>query len=241
MAITDKTIAELQRAVETQVLDIDGKKFTTRNVFPPPREEFKQPVEIRVATLTGFTAYVKKFISQGAFVHVVNHSLVGFVGDLYGECKQRDAFCCAAFEDLFGKSFSFGQYHDHESFIVCLQSLFVPTPERADVLKVIGTIKDEQVRQFSDDGVSQSVAAKAGSVLVTEVAVPNPVMLRPWRTFREIEQPESAFVLRVRQGKEGGKPTCALFEADGGRWKLEAVEGIKKFLEAQQLAIPIIA
>jgi hypothetical protein len=28
-------------------------------------------------------------------------------------------------------------------------------------------------------------------------------------------------------------PTCALFEADGGAWKLEGMNNIKKYLEVQ--------
>lgn len=61
-------------------------------------------------------------------------------------------------------------------------------------------------------------------------AVPNPVYLKPFRTFTEITQPESAFVLRMR---ESGGIQVALFEADGGAWKNEAILAIKDYLEIQ--------
>jgi hypothetical protein len=67
------------------------------------------------------------------------------------------------------------------------------------------------------------------------------VELRPYRTFREIEQPASKFVLRVKRGGEGQKPGCALFEADGGFWKLEAIENIRKYIASKNLNITIIA
>ena len=62
-----------------------------------------------------------------------------------------------------------------------------------------------------------------------EAAVPNPVTLAPFRTFRDVAQPASLFVLRVQGG--GETPNVALFEADGGAWRLAAIENIKKWLE----------
>ena len=44
----------------------------------------------------------------------------------------------------------------------------------------------------------------------------------------EVEQPESEFLLRVRDGGEVG-----LFEADGGMWKLQAKNNIKSFFDNQ--------
>ena len=58
------------------------------------------------------------------------------------------------------------------------------------------------------------------------VPVPNPVALVPFRTFIEVEQPESKFVFRVKDG-----PQMGLFEADGGEWRLAAMLRIKEYLE----------
>ena len=54
------------------------------------------------------------------------------------------------------------------------------------------------------------------------------VPLRPFRTFQEVEQPESEFLLRMDE--EGN---IGLFEADGGMWKLKARQTVKAFLEEQ--------
>ena len=50
------------------------------------------------------------------------------------------------------------------------------------------------------------------------------VMLRPFRTFLEVEQPESEFLLRVDPDEGIG-----FFEADGGIWKLEAKKNIADY------------
>ena len=92
-----------------------------------------------------------------------------------------------------------------------------------------------------DNGVSQQTVTTAGGVVLVGTApVPNPVTLAPYRTFREIEQPESLFVLRMRTGKDGEKPTAALFEADGGSWKLEAIKRIAAYLREQVGTSPAV-
>jgi hypothetical protein len=78
-----------------------------------------------------------------------------------------------------------------------------------------------------DDGVSQAIQAKVGVATVATVQVPNPVVLAPFRTFVEVDQPESELIFRMQNG-----PRCALFEADGGAWKLTAMRNIKDYLHA---------
>ena len=49
--------------------------------------------------------------------------------------------------------------------------------------------------------------------------------LMPFRTFREVPQPESEFILRLDD-----KGRIGLFEADGGMWKIEAKLNIEHYL-----------
>ena len=80
-------------------------------------------------------------------------------------------------------------------------------------------------------GIKTGIASKG------EAVVPNPVRLRPFRTFVEVEQPESAFVFRMRQDSDDGVE-CAVFEADGGAWKNAAMENIKKYLQLELSDLP---
>lgn len=61
--------------------------------------------------------------------------------------------------------------------------------------------------------------------------------LLPYRTFLEVDQPESSFVFRVNEGR-GGAPTFKLVAADGGLWKSQAMENVKKFLTDALADIP---
>jgi hypothetical protein len=161
-------------------------------------------------------------------VHVVSPQIVTISGPIMERARNREVYVKATALNL-ADGF-LGKFTSHEDFIIGLQSRFVESVERAAVLRAIGTIKNESVKSVSDDGITQTVQAKAGTVMVAEAAVPNPVTLAPYRTFREVEQPASAFVLRANQGRPGGLPEVGLFEADGGAWRIVAVERIALWL-----------
>jgi hypothetical protein len=239
--ISKETIDELQKAVKTELINSGETEYVTRPVFLPPERVQHQPKCLQLSTLTGFVEYVENYNEdeESKVVHVVNFNDVRLYSRLYSEQKIRNTYVQATIESVFGSSFSFGTWYDHEAFIIGVQSLFVNSDDRQKVLAVIGTIREQQVKEHSDDGVTQKVTASAGQVLVTEIPVPNPVLLRPFRTFREIQQPSSLFVLRVRTGKT--KPECALFEADGGAWKLEAINGIAEYLRKRIKDVVIVA
>jgi hypothetical protein len=240
--IPDAAVQAIQESVKTAVIKIDDKEYVTREVFDPPEDSV--PVALKLHTLTGLVDFINfeaEGFGHGVAVHVENHDKVNVVSAVFGRAEQRATYAAASSENILGRGFQFGTFMDCEAFIISLQSLFVQTPELSDVLRVVGNIKEENVRTTGDDGVTQTVTARAGIARVAELEVPNPVELQPFRTFREVEQPSSTFILRMRQGKEGSLPTCALFEADGGKWKLDAVESVKAFLAERLSGTPIIA
>ncbi|WP_101772355.1 hypothetical protein [Peptostreptococcus faecalis] len=123
---------------------------------------------------------------------------------------------------------AFNDYYDTEKFNVLLQSAFLDNEDKALLLQVAGNIKEEAIKTTGDDGVSQVATIKSGVATVQDVVVPNPAKLKPMRTFNEVEQPESKFIFRMKDG-----PSCALFEADGGAWRNEAMKNIKEYLEKE--------
>jgi len=85
------------------------------------------------------------------------------------------------------------------------------------------------------------VQARAGVALVSDVAVPNPILLCAYRTFRDVVQPSSLFVLRVQSGRTGGLPEVGLFEADGGAWRITTTERVREWLAQALSTISILA
>ncbi len=94
------------------------------------------------------------------------------------------------------------------------------------ILETLGAreMTDEKSVSTNDNGITQTVEARQGVALNALVEVKPRVLLRPFRTFLEVEQPESEFLLRVHP-EEG----IGFFEADGGIWKLEAKKNIADY------------
>ena len=119
----------------------------------------------------------------------------------------------------------FNRKLDYETMMITLKSKFVETPELLELVKLLGTITEENSATASDDGFTQTVVVRKGIMLHENKAV-NPIRkLKPFRTFNEVEQPESEFLLRLSEG--GG---VALYEADGGAWKLQARRNVAEYL-----------
>lgn len=161
-------------------------------------------------------------------VHVASPALVTIGGPLAERTRSREVYLNAKAMDL--TDGFLGSYMPLETFIIGLQIRFVDAEERPRLLALLSNVKSSVVKTALDDGMTQVVEARTGVVLIHDVAVPNPVTLCPYRTFRDIAQPSSRFVLRVKEGKPGSLPEVGLFEADGGLWRLTAIDRVRNWL-----------
>lgn len=117
-------------------------------------------------------------------------------------------------------------WREKEDALIELRSLFIPNEGTEYLLDLLSRMTNENEVSTQDNGVTQTVQARQGVALSTFVTVKPRVKLQPFRTFLEVEQPESEFLLRVDAEKG-----IAFFEADGGIWKLEAKRNIANYFE----------
>lgn len=122
----------------------------------------------------------------------------------------------------------FDTYMDAEDAGIMLQTQFEADQHRDVVLSIITNMREEQSGQIADDGISQRVTIKQGIAEVDTTIFKNPAYLAPRRTFPEIKQVYSPFVVRFKTGAQ-----AAVFESDGGAWKFDAVKAIGKWLREQ--------
>lgn len=191
---------------------------------------------IQMNTLTSLVDYLKAGVDSMAdkmLVQVVSPMKVRVLSMLDADRKREELVDVEAMIP----DFEYGRYMGNERFIIALQSKFIANDDRDLLLQFAGTVKDESIAQYGDDGVTQKATIKTGITSVGDAVVPNPVKLRPFRTFIEVEQPESAFVFRMRQA-EGHGVECAIFEADGGAWKNAAMKSIKEYLQYELAELP---
>ena len=164
------------------------------------------------------------------FVHVVSPTEVELISNLDGDRKRETlAYVKASLPKI-----NLNNFMSQEEFIIMMQSQFEDfeidgVSDRQIVLQVAGNVIDKTVADYGDDGITQKATIKTGLANADDVKVPNPVVLVPYRSFQEIIQVPSRFVFRMRQSSNG--VNCALFEADGGAWKIDAVMRVKTYLE----------
>jgi len=228
-------VNDVERIVKmSHTVEINGVTYSARDL-KPVFDETKVET-IKVGNIQAIIDYVDDnpdgLDRVDLIVHVLDENNVFLTRKFALESKVRMVFMHAKNEQ---HNFSFGRFINHEDFIIKLQSMFVDTPDRARVILYVSKLTTQNSIQLEDDGITQMARVTKGvSGAVKEMQpAPSMVNLRPFRTFAEIEQPESTFLLRLSQ-KGGDVPECALFEADGGMWRNKAIKNIKAYLREQE-------
>lgn len=217
------------------LMEIGNRQFTDSKIYPVTQPEVSP---IACHTLTGLVDFYDALpVSDQSRVmfHVKDFNVVSIVSEIFGVEKQRETYITAS---AYTQGDPFNRYYGHEEFMINILSMFVQDETTAKVLKIVSNLKSEVGATYSDDGLTQTVTAKTGITKVENIDLPNPITLRPYRTFTDIEQPESSFILRLKQG-DGIQ--AALFEADGAAWKNKAIAGIKAYFEGRKTGVKIIA
>lgn len=190
------------------------------------------PCTLAVNALSGlltllFEEGVARYCRDGSklFIRVVDERAVSVYTDYKGQYDQVFLRYRPYRAEADIPRVTIGSEMTQDQAIIELQSLYGDTPDRAYLLDLLSQISVEDGVTSTDNGVTQTVTARQGVALKEAVPVKPIVRLQPYRTFLEVEQPVSDFLLRV--GQNGG---ITLYEADGGAWKLEAKNRIAGYL-----------
>ena len=229
------------------LLKFDGLNYSDKSLhlISPPA-----PPELKSSTLQGLVDLLANGFEDvdltKVFLHIESPTVVSVIGKESDEYGRRRVFARAAYPEC--KTFSFGSWLDPEAFIISCQAGFQRAKVENDdgtfakdldyVLGIASRITAEQSTENTDDGFAQRVAVKQGIALKAETILKPMVNLAPYRTFAEIDQVISLFVFRARI--QGGAQ-LALFEGDGGRWKINAIAAIKAWLESQETSVEVIS
>lgn len=240
-AVVDK-IQELVRKNET--VEVEGLTFSERNLRLVDLDF--RPSPLKLFSLQGLVDYIlsaaEVFEPSECFIHVVDETKVELKSEYSGVQARRTTYVEAALDpDL--KVFPFDQFMDLETFIIKSKAMFQPDLDLNELIAMASKVTAVNETGLADDGVTQTVETRKGiSGGLKETAFTKGIVsLRPFRTFREVQQPEGQFILRMKSGAEGKPPLVALFEADGGAWKTMALRNIRAYLESFNLGVKILA
>ena len=232
----EKALRYLVSLKENKTYEIDGHTYSDNdlNRIDPP---LYYPDTVKVGSLDAIVKMIRAEFADycpipaglpeppapPVYAHVKSPTEVSVFTRVDDRARRKypvKAVC----EDV---NFSEG-WREQQAAIIELRSRFLPTEDSEYLLGLISCIDSNEGVTSSDNGVSQNVTARSGVSLLTAETVKPRVVLKPFRTFREVPQPESEFILRLDNAGRVG-----LMEADGGIWKIEAKENIAAYLRAE--------
>lgn len=206
------------------------KKFTTKQGYiayasqklERIEEPEDRPRQLEVSGLDSLCKLIRSEIEKVGttiMIRVVSHDRVEVFTTYLRDYSRYQLYSARA--DVPG--FRIG-YREREQALIELRSLFLQGEGTEYLLGLLSRMSEQSKVDTLDNGVTQTVETTQGVALKTNETIKPRVALAPFRTFLEVEQPESEFLLRVNEDGEVG-----LFEADGGVWKLEAKQNICEY------------
>ena len=209
---------------DNKTYNINGDTYSDHDLVRI-KPHIDRPANLSVSGLDSIVKLVRNeldmFENLPVFIRVDDARTVS-VFTTYDDVMRRDGLYTAKC-DVPGFRDGFREY---EKAIIELRSKFSPGPGVDYLLDLLSRMSKDSGVTTRDNGVSQEVEARQGVSLKAMVTVKPRVALRPFRTFLEVEQPESEFLLRLDDDGNVG-----LFEADGGMWQQAAKANILAYFE----------
>lgn len=206
----------------------DATFVVTQNGIEEVREPIDTPDTLLLNSLDALVKLVKtetlRLYCSPLYITIPTHKAVScFTSPYDSERMQRRFYYEVKATDVPG-------WEDEttlgfEQALIALRTRFQQTNDTLYLLKLLSEITSGATVTRNDNGIATTVVSKKGIDLQQNEVIRPIVGLKPYRTFQEVEQPESQFLIRV---SERG---ISFVEADGGMWKLAARNTIKSYLE----------
>lgn len=222
----EKFVNRLVELAAPTTYEIDGRTYSSealRRIDPP---KYK-PEPICVTGLDSICKLVQnetKAVGRKIFIRIAAYNKVSVFSTYDDQYERAYLYKCEADTPYV----TVDRFMEYEKAVIELRSLYIPNKGTEYLLDLLGSISSESKVTSADNGVTQTVEAKSGISLKQQVAIKPRVELRPFRTFIEVAQPESEFLLRI-----SGDGKIGLYEADGGVWKLEATRNVAAYFEKE--------
>lgn len=214
-------IEKIQELCKPNIVQVDGHNYmVSGDEYHEVKPDLEMDASINLSSLEALVAFVKtEAVKRYPMVYITipDHMKVEcFTHPDDNLRKNRVYLYTAKATDVpgWGEKVALG----FEEAQIALRTRFQPTPDTDYALKLLSDITLGGKVTFNDNGIATSVVTKKGIDLQFR--------LRPYRTFQEVEQPESQFLIRINERN------ITFIEADGGMWKLAARKTVKDYLTA---------
>lgn len=223
-------IEHIQATTQPIVKEIDGKTYsiahdgTFNEIIPLPYRANTLPLNSLDALVKLVTTEAAKSAKFPIYITIPSHTkVICFTQPDPEDHNFRQIFYEVNATDVPG--WDSKVQLPFEEMQIALRTRFQESADSPYVMQLLSDISTGAKITYNDNGIATTVVTKKGIDLQSNQMIRPIVSLRPYRTFQEVEQPESTFLIRI---SERG---ISFTEADGGMWKLKARATIKAFLE----------
>lgn len=222
-------IKHIQATTQPLLTTLDGHTFivTADGKAEELRPIIDHPDTLPLHSLDALVKLVRSEAAQAEkplYITVPDHLTVRCFGQPMEKARfYRQAYYEASATDVPG--WEAKTQMGFEEAQIALRTRFQETDDTLYAMKLLSDISCGAKVVYNDNGIATTVTTQKGVALQTNEQIRPLIKLRPYRTFQEVEQPESIFLIRLNDRG------ISFTEADGGMWKLKARETIKAFLE----------
>lgn len=217
-------VEKIAEMAAPKTVEYEGKLYSNKELKFIDQAK-NRPRSIAVNGLDSVCKLVRNEVNHvglKVFVQVERYNIVKVFTTLDSDNERHYLYDCNADTP----AVTMGRFMAYENAVIELRSLYIPNDDTKYLLQLLSSISKESKVTSIDNGVTQKVEARSGIALSQMVEVKPRVSLKPFRTFIEVEQPESEFLLRIND--DG---CIGMFPADGGVWKLEATRNVASYFE----------
>lgn len=217
----------IRETAVAQRIMIGETEYATAPVHDP-RKPPPSATPIGVSTLAAIVDLWKMddVAELATCIHVESPYEVQILGPIRDYWHDREVLAVAEHSPSW-KYDVVASFSTREDALVALLSRCYDSEHRQALVSILAKVTESATLETTDDGMSQATTIKTGVASAAKVTVPIPALLTPMRTFPEVGQPSSPFVVRLQTG--GG---MTLHLADGGAWELEAIGLIAGYLRS---------
>jgi hypothetical protein len=215
----------------------DGRKYWAKSGNPVIRPNISPICEVTslYAMISAFDSKDLNNNMENIQVIVDNERHVSVRSFSKDPWQQRDVFITARYSV---EPYPFGSFISIEDAIIKMMCLFVDSEKKSLLIAHLSSICSEEILTSLDDGISQAVTVEKRTGRKDRATIDPIIELAPFRTFTEVDQPTSRFLIRM-QNVKGDRPVVALFEADGGAWRAEACVRVAAYLRSELNSIDV--
>lgn len=207
-----------------QTTVIDGQTYSSKRLIQVLPKEYDFDC-LHLHTLDGFLEYSLHLETAGPrFIAILSHNEVALYKNR-DDKNQIEQLALAHYHP----NHSVTTFTSSEMLIQYLQTAFEDSENRRALERVIGNVKSSIVHHEKDDGITQTVEIQKGISLIEKADIPNPITLKPFITFPEIDPIERPYVVRARKSNDAINWLLTPSESDN--WQLEIINKIREYLK----------